>query len=106
MDVNVEPAVIALGEKITLSFTVKSTVENSQRLVIDYTIDYVKANGSTSAKVFKLKALTLPGHTTAVLSRGQHIKELTTRKHYAGKHAVHVMVNGERLASTAFEILP
>jgi len=106
IDVNVEPAVIGLGEKITLSFSVKSTVEDSQRMVIDYAIDYVKANGSTSAKVFKLKALTLPGQATALLSRGQHIKELTTRRHYAGKHAVHILVNGERLASTAFEILP
>jgi 3-methyladenine DNA glycosylase AlkC len=105
MDVQVNPPVIGLGEKITLSFAVKSTVEASQRLVIDYAIDYVKANGSTSAKVFKLKALTLPGQSTEHLSRGQHIKELTTRRHYAGKHAVHVLVNGERLASTAFEIL-
>ncbi|MFU2326380.1 DNA alkylation repair protein [Pseudomonas sp. NFX98] len=106
IDVRVHPPVIGLGEKITLSFAVKSTVADSQRLVIDYAIDYVKANGSTSAKVFKLKGLTLPGNSTERLSRGQHIKELTTRKHYAGKHAVHVMVNGERLASTAFEILP
>jgi 3-methyladenine DNA glycosylase AlkC len=105
MDVQVNPPVIGLGEKITLSFAVKSTVAASQRLVIDYAIDYVKANGSTSAKVFKLKALTLPGQSTEHLSRGQHIKELTTRRHYAGKHAVHVLVNGERLASTAFEIL-
>ena len=106
IDVKVEPAVIALGEKLTLSFTVRSTVENSQRLVIDYAIDYVKANGSTSAKVFKLKALTLPGKAREFVTRGQHIKELTTRRHYAGRHAVHVLVNGERLASTAFEILP
>jgi 3-methyladenine DNA glycosylase AlkC len=105
IEVKVEPAVIALGEKITLSFSVKSTVEASQRLVIDYAIDYVKANGSASAKVFKLKALTLPGKATEFVARGQHIKELTTRKHYAGRHAVHVLVNGERLASTAFEIL-
>lgn len=106
LDVRVTPSVIGLGEKITLSFAIKSTVEASQRLVIDYAIDYVKANGSTSAKVFKLKALTLAAKTTEQLSRGQHIKELTTRKHYAGRHAVHIMVNGERLASTAFEILP
>jgi len=103
--VKVEPPVIGLGEKITLSFAVKSTVENSQRLVIDYAIDYVKANGSTSAKVFKLKALTLPGDSTVNVSRAQQIKELTTRRHYAGKHAVHILVNGERLASTSFEIL-
>lgn len=106
IDVKVEPAVIALGEKITLSFTVQSTVADSQRLVIDYAIDYVKANGSTSAKVFKLKALTLPGQASEHIARGQSIKELTTRRHYAGKHAVHVLVNGERLASTAFDILP
>jgi 3-methyladenine DNA glycosylase AlkC len=105
VDVKVEPPVIGLGEKITLSFAIRSTVESSQRLVIDYAIDYVKANGSTSAKVFKLKALTLPGNASEAVSRGQHIKELTTRRHYAGRHAVHVMVNGERLASTAFEIL-
>jgi len=105
VDVKVEPPVIGLGEKITLSFAIRSTVESSQRLVIDYAIDYVKANGSTSAKVFKLKALTLPGNATQSIARGQHIKELTTRRHYAGKHAVHVLVNGERLASTAFEIL-
>jgi 3-methyladenine DNA glycosylase AlkC len=103
--VKVEPAVIGLGEKITLSFAIKSTVEDSQRLVIDYAIDYVKANGSTAAKVFKLKALTLPGKGTESITRGQHIKELTTRRHYAGRHAVHILVNGERLASTAFEIL-
>ncbi|WP_285435833.1 DNA alkylation repair protein [Pseudomonas sp. fls2-241-R2A-110] len=103
--VTVEPAVIRLGEKITLSFDVKSTVAESQRLVIDYAIDYVKANGGTSAKVFKLKALTLAGGGSEFVSRGQHIKELTTRKHYVGKHAVHIMVNGERLASTSFEIL-
>ena len=105
VDVKVEPPVIGLGEKITLSFAIRPTVESSQRLVIDYAIDYVKANGSTSAKVFKLKALTLPGNATQSIARGQHIKELTTRRHYAGKHAVHVLVNGERLASTAFEIL-
>ncbi|MHC8387011.1 DNA alkylation repair protein [Pseudomonas sp. MDT2-39-1] len=103
--VKVEPAVIRLGEKITLSFAVKSTVPESQRLVIDYAIDYVKANGSTSAKVFKLKALTLAGGGSEFVSRGQQIKELTTRKHYVGKHAVHILVNGERMASTSFEIL-
>jgi 3-methyladenine DNA glycosylase AlkC len=104
VEVKVEPPVIGLGEKITLSFAIRSTVPDSQRLVIDYAIDYVKANGSTSAKVFKLKALTLAGHGSAVISRGQQIKELTTRRHYAGRHAVHVMVNGERLGSALFEL--
>jgi 3-methyladenine DNA glycosylase AlkC len=105
IDIQVNPPVIGLGEKITLSFAVRSTAQASQRLVIDYAIDYVKANGSTSSKVFKLKALTLSGKATEPIARGQHIKELTTRRHYAGLHAVHVLINGERVASSAFEII-
>jgi hypothetical protein len=102
--VKVEPAVVRLGETITLSFTVKSLVPVEQRLVIDYAIDYVKANGGTSAKVFKLKTLELAGFGSEVVARRQVIKDFTTRKHYAGIHAVHVVVNGERLGSTAVDI--
>ncbi|WP_085602896.1 MULTISPECIES: DNA alkylation repair protein [unclassified Pseudomonas] len=104
LDVKVEPAIVRLGETITLSFTVKSFVPVEQRLVIDYAIDYVKANGGTSAKVFKLKMLELAGFGSEVVARRQVIKDFTTRKHYAGIHAVHVVVNGERLGSTAVDI--
>lgn len=105
LDLQVTPAVIRLGEQVTLSFTVQSTLGQSQRLVIDYAVDYVKASGGTSAKVFKLKTFDLPAQGRVNLSRSQHIRELTTRKHYAGRHAVHLLVNGERLGSTAFDIV-
>lgn len=104
-DLQVAPAVIRLGEHITLSFKVRSTCAQDQRLVIDYAIDYVKASGGTSAKVFKLKTFDLPALASARLSRSQSIRELTTRRHYAGRHAVHLLVNGERLGSTAFDIV-
>ncbi|AMT89448.1 MULTISPECIES: DNA alkylation repair protein [Pseudomonas] len=105
LDVRVEPAVVRLGEAITLSFTVKSTVAHEQRLVIDYAIEYVKANGGVSRKVFKLKTLGLAGFGTGVVRRNQVIKDFTTRKHFAGRHGVQVMVNGEVLGSAAFEVL-
>lgn len=105
LDVKVEPAVVRLGEAITLSFTVKSTVAHEQRLVIDYAIDYVKANGGGSKKVFKLKTVELPGFGVEPVRRRQVIKDFTTRKHFAGRHGVRVMVNGEVLGSAAFEVL-
>jgi 3-methyladenine DNA glycosylase AlkC len=105
LDLQVSPAVIRLGDQITLSFKVQSTLGQAQRLVIDYAIDYVKASGGTSAKVFKLKTFDLPAQGCISLSRSQSIRELTTRRHYAGRHAVHLLVNGERLGSTAFDIL-
>lgn len=99
-----EPAVVRLGETITLSFTVRSLVPVEQRLVIDYAIDYVKANGGTSAKVFKLKTLELAGFGSEVVVRRQVIKDFTTRKHYAGRHEIRMMVNGGVLSRTAFHI--
>ncbi|WP_460161011.1 DNA alkylation repair protein [Pseudomonas sp. S2_B10] len=105
LDARVEPAVVRLGDAITLSFTVKSTVAHEQRLVIDYAIEYVKANGGVSRKVFKLKTLGLAGFGTEVVRRNQVIKDFTTRKHFAGRHGVQVMVNGEVLGSAGFEVL-
>ena len=105
LDVKVEPAVVRLGEPITLSLTVKSMVAHEQRLVIDYAIEYVKANGGVSKKVFKLKTLGLAGFETEVVGRKQVIKDFTTRKHFAGRHGVQVMVNGEVLGGAAFEVL-
>lgn len=102
----VNPAKVQLGQSMTLAFTLKSTSTAPQRLVIDYAIDYVKASGKTASKVFKLKTLDLAPGALVVLQRSQQIKEMTTRKHYYGHHAVHVLVNGERLGTAGFDLIP
>ena len=101
---SVTPAVIYLGERIELSFSLESTAATAQKLVVDYAIDYVKSAGHSAKKVFKLKAFTLGAGEHQSLRREQHIRELTTRRHYPGRHVVHVLVNGEKLASAAFEL--
>jgi 3-methyladenine DNA glycosylase AlkC len=105
IDVRVEPGVVRLGDAIGLSFSVKSTVAHEQRLVIDYAIDYVKANGGVSRKVFKLKVVDLVGFGEVVVGRRQVIKDFTTRKHSGGVHGVWVMVNGEVLGGAEFTIV-
>lgn len=102
----VAPGEVRLGQSMTLSFTLKSTSDKPQRLVVDYAIDYVKASGKSASKVFKLKTLDLPAGASVTLSRSQQIRELTTRKHYYGHHAVHLLVNGERLGTSGFDLLP
>lgn len=103
-NLSVTPAVINLGERINLSFSLESTAASAQKLVVDYAIDYVKSAGHSASKVFKLKAFTLGAGERHSLRREQHIRELTTRKHYPGRHRVHVLVNGERLGSAEFEL--
>jgi len=100
----VTPASIALGDAVTLSFELVSTSPAPQRLVVDYRITYVKKSGSTSAKVFKLKALSLPGGQRVSVRRSQHIRDFTTRTHYPGRHEVELVVNGRRMASGFFDL--
>jgi len=38
------------------------------------------------------------------LSISRAIRDFTTRKHYPGLHLIQLMVNGEALAETAFEL--
>lgn len=102
----VQPRTIKLGASITLSLRLESTAADPQRLVVDYTIHYVKKSGGTSPKVFKLKEFTLEPGASVVLSRRQSIRNFTTRVHYPGRHEVEVMVNGETLARDYFDLLP
>ncbi|CAN7247949.1 DNA alkylation repair protein [Caballeronia sp. LjRoot29] len=100
----VTPRQVALGERVTLSFDLASKCPESQRLVIDYRMHYVKKSGVTAAKVFKLKELTLEGGQKVVIERTQNIRDFTTRVHYAGRHDVEILVNGVCLAKGYFDL--
>ena len=100
----VTPRRVALGERVTLSFDLASKCLESQRLVIDYRMHYVKKSGVTAAKVFKLKELTLDGGQKVAIERTQNIRDFTTRVHYAGRHDVEILVNGVCLAKGYFDL--
>ena len=100
----VEPAKIRLGERITTKARLTSTSKTPQRLVIDYAVHYPKKNG-LSRKVFKLKETELLPGADCELAISQTVKDFTTRKHNAGFHRVELLVNGEMLAETRFELM-
>lgn len=100
----VEPARIKLGERITTSARLASTSQAAQRLVIDYAVHYPKKNG-VSRKVFKLKETELLPGGDCELAISQTVRDFTTRKHNAGFHRVELMVNGEVLAESGFELI-
>ena len=99
----VEPLRIELGERITTSAKLKSTSKAAQRLVIDYAVHYPKKNG-LSRKVFKLKETELLPGATCDFAISQTVKDFTTRKHNAGFHRVELIVNGEAVAESGFDL--
>lgn len=102
---SVSPARISLGDTLTLTCALRSAAATPQRLIVLYRIGYMRQNGSTSFKAFRLKELTLEPGQTVTLSRSQQIRDFTTRTHYAGRHEVELCVNGSVMARDGFELV-
>ena len=100
----ITPAQIKMGDKFALDFTLHSRAETEQKLVIDYVVHFVKANGKTSTKVFKLKTAVLPPHQSLPIQKKHHIKPITTRRYYPGEHRVEIQVNGKIVGESRFEL--
>lgn len=103
-NLHVEPAILQFGKSLRISFTLQSETQETQQLMIDYIVHFVKANGKTRPKVFKLSKKTLKGGQTLDLQKKHTIKPITTRRYYAGRHRVEIQVNGEVLGEVAFEL--
>jgi hypothetical protein len=101
----VSPTCLSLGDRLTLSVEMQSQSAESQQLVVDYRVHYVKKSGSTSPKVFKMKGLTLEPQAEISFKRLQLIKDFSTRTHNPGQHLVELLVNGKCLARSSFEIV-
>lgn len=100
----IEPAQVALGDSVTLQLQLTSRDTRMQPLAIDYAVHHVKADGSSSPKVFKGWTLTLPAHGRVLLSKQHSLRPVTTRRYHAGLHAVELQVNGKIVARAAFTL--
>lgn len=100
----VAPERARIGDTITVEAKICNGTNETQPVMIDLRLYFVKANGSTSPKVFKGASLRLaPGEEGRVrkrISLAQH----TTRTHYPGQHHVEALVNGEVKASASFAV--
>ncbi len=105
-DVRFEPARVAIGGKVRVSFALRSRSKEAQSLLVDLAVHFVKARGQTAAKVFKLARVSLPAGGRVALSKLVSLAVHTTRTPYSGTHSVDVLVNGARLPAGAFEVVP
>ncbi len=94
-----------IGEKLVFTFQLKSSVHYPQAILIDYRVHFVKANGKTSPKVFKLKTINLEPYEAVDLNKSFSLVNMTTRKHYPGKHRIDIILNGEVKKLGEFQLL-
>jgi len=104
-DFAVTPLFVTLGGGVDVKARLTSTGRGPQRLLVDYAVHYVKKDGSTAAKVFKLRTMDLAPGEVRELSVRRPLGDFTTRRHYPGRHAVELLVNGRVLGRAEFELL-
>ena len=95
---------IRMGDKINFSFSVKSLSKAEQSLIVDYRIHFVRANGKSAIKVFKLKNVVLEAQETLGIEKSHHMKEITTREYYDGVHTIDIQINGVVNKSAKFTL--
>ena len=99
------PSVLQFGNELAFSFELRNTGDEAQNLMIDYVMHFVKANGSTAPKVFKLKKMKLMSGESATVSKKMAIRPISTRKYYAGRQRLEIQVNGRILDGADFELV-
>jgi hypothetical protein len=86
------PRTVRLGGKVKFEFDLTS--QKQQTLQVDYRVHFVKANGKTAAKTFKLRRMDLTAGDFVTLSSSVSFAPMTTRKSYKGVHLFEAVVNG------------
>jgi 3-methyladenine DNA glycosylase AlkC len=94
--------VVKMPAELAFDFNVSNTGTEEARLAVDYVVHYLKANGSHSAKVFKMTIVALAAGETVALSKRHLFRPMTTRVHHPGLHSLEVQINGVRHGHTDF----
>ncbi|NJO90692.1 MAG: hypothetical protein HC831_18320 [Chloroflexia bacterium] len=96
-------ATLRIGDELEFSFVLNSNNKKETKVRLEYAVDYLKANGKHSSKVFMITEKEFaPGKH--IITKKQSFLERTTRKHYPGEHRLRILVNGVEKASDKFEL--
>lgn len=96
---------MTIGGRVSVSVVLRNKSRASQDLLVDLAVHFVKADGRTVPKVFKLKRVVLPPRGEIELETSVSLAVHTTRVPRPGTHAVDVMVNGDAKRAGSFEVI-
>lgn len=94
---------VKIGDKLRYTFQLNIAEKKVSKVRLEYAIDYMKANGKQSRKIFKITENSYkPG--THSFSKKHSFADMTTRKHYEGKHGITIIVNGDEKGKASFNV--
>ena len=105
LNLRIQTPRVVFGEELVFSFDLRNDGQQEAAVVVDYEIHFMKANGNSAPKVFKIKNMRLNKGETVSVEKTHSIRPITTRKYYPGKHKVGIQVNGKVLGVEEFELV-
>ncbi len=74
-DVDMTPLHPLIGDSITIAFTITNELSQTQSVLVDVIIHFIKANGSATPKVFKIREIDLDPHSSITLIKRFHSRK-------------------------------
>ncbi|PWQ94570.1 DNA alkylation repair protein [Leucothrix arctica] len=105
IDLSLTSSTVAFGSSLEFNVNLKSNSDKAQQLIIDYSIHFLKANGKLAPKVFKGTKVTLEAGASYQFQKRHAIKPITTRRCYAGLHALSLRINGNDFGYIEFDLI-
>jgi len=105
INLRVNQSTCQLGDEIEFSFEIKSSSANKQNLMVDFIVHYMKANGKTAPKIFKLSKKSIPANRCVRFNKKISFKPISTRKYYFGRHEIEIQINGMKYGKVEFEVI-
>ncbi|MGI9601583.1 MAG: DNA alkylation repair protein, partial [Acidimicrobiales bacterium] len=103
--VSIEPDRPRIGGRIRIEVELVNPDHGARGVLVDLIVHFVKANGSTSPKVFKGAERMLEPGQSSVVAKTVSLAQHSTRTHHAGTHRVEVQLNGTVVPAGSFELL-
>lgn len=92
------------GGRVTIIVTLANPGRRPLDVIVDLVIHFVKANGTSSPKVFKMAVARWAAGSSIELRKTVSLADLTTRKHYPGRHRINLQLNGAALPLGEFTL--
>ncbi len=95
---------VTLGKRLDFSFLLNSKKTSIGKCRLEFAINFMKANGHLNRKIFKISEADYTQKEKEV-TKYFSFKKISTRKYYAGKHQLTLIVNGVDFATKSFTLI-
>jgi 3-methyladenine DNA glycosylase AlkC len=94
---------VKTSQDLAFDFVLENQAPNN-KIRLEYAVYFFKKNGSHSKKIFQITTKNF-AKGSFKFSKKHSFRDLTTRKHYVGKHMISLVVNGIELQKLQFDLI-